>query len=138
MTARKRCLNCWGGSSPFSCCSFPITPTAGWLPLLWQEEIYRLKEYLEETTGNRIDREGLRYQIRINNRIRRLLKEIVYQCAGETVPITGLDLLPVMESRGFSVDLESYGEHLEQLLKELRELKKQGNSVAPPDAPGSS
>ena len=103
--------------------------------LLWQEEIYRLRKYLEETAGNRIDREGLRRQIKINNHIRRLLKEIVYQCAGEIVPIAGLDLLPVMESRGFSVDLVSYGEHLEQLLRELEELKKQGLSISPPEAP---
>jgi benzoyl-CoA reductase/2-hydroxyglutaryl-CoA dehydratase subunit BcrC/BadD/HgdB len=103
--------------------------------LLWQEEIYRLKEYLEEVTGNKIDREGLRGQIKINNKIRGLLKKIVYQCAGEIVPISGLSLLPVMESKGFSVDLVSYGEHLEQLLRELQELKNQGLSVCPPEAP---
>lgn len=105
----------------------------GHLPLF--RRLYKLKEYLEEATGNRIDPEALRYQIKINNRIRRLLKEIVYQCAGDPVPISGLDLLPVMESRGFSVELESYGEHLEQLLNELRELKKQGVSAVPPGGP---
>jgi benzoyl-CoA reductase/2-hydroxyglutaryl-CoA dehydratase subunit BcrC/BadD/HgdB len=103
--------------------------------LLWQDEMVRLKEFLEETTGNRIDRESLRHQIKINNQIRQRLKEIVYQCAGETVPITGLDLLPVMESKGFAVDLGSYGEHLDQLLAELTLLKNQGISVAPPKAP---
>jgi benzoyl-CoA reductase/2-hydroxyglutaryl-CoA dehydratase subunit BcrC/BadD/HgdB len=46
-----------------------------------------------------------------------------------------LDLLPIMESRGFIVDLESYGVHLEQLLQVLRELKELGVSAAPPDAP---
>lgn len=103
--------------------------------LLWQEEIYRLKEYLEEVTGNKIDREGLRGQIKINNKIRGLVKKIVYQCAGGIVPISGLDLLPVMESRGFSVDLVSYGRHLEQLLSELQDLKKREISVVPPEAP---
>ena len=91
---KKKMFELLGRIKPLFLLQLPYNADGPMAALLWQEEIYRLKEYLEETTGNRIDREGLRYQIRINNRIRKLLKEIVYQCAGETVPITGLDLLP--------------------------------------------
>ncbi len=132
---KKKMFELLGRIKPLFLLQLPYNADAPMAALLWQEEIYRLKEYLEEATGNRIDREGLLYQIEINNLIRKRLKEIVYQCAGETVPITGLDLLPVMESKGFSVDLVSYGEHLEQLLNELRDLKNRGISVSPPKAP---
>jgi benzoyl-CoA reductase/2-hydroxyglutaryl-CoA dehydratase subunit BcrC/BadD/HgdB len=132
---KKKMFELLGRIKPLFLLQLPYNADGPVAALLWQEEIYRLRKYLEETTGNRIDREGLRRQIKINNHIRRLLKEIVYQCAGEIVPITGLDLLPVMESRGFSVDLVSYGEHLEQLLNELQDLKNRGISVSPPEAP---
>jgi benzoyl-CoA reductase/2-hydroxyglutaryl-CoA dehydratase subunit BcrC/BadD/HgdB len=132
---KKKMFELLGRIKPLFLLQLPYAPADRMALLYWLEEIYKLKEYLEEATGNKIVPEALRYQIKINNRIRRLLKEIVYLCAGDPVPITGLNLLPVMESRGFSVDLGSYGEHLEQLLKELRELKKQRDSVAPPDAP---
>ncbi len=132
---KKKMFELLGRIKPLFLLQLPYNADGLVAALLWQEELVRLKEYLEETTGNRIDRESLRYQIRINNQIRRRLKEIVYQCAGETVPITGLDLLPVMESKGFAVDPGSYGEHLDQLLAELTLLKNQGISVAPPEAP---
>ncbi len=132
---KKKMFELLGRIKPLFLLQLPYDPSGRMAPLYWLEEIRKLGEYLEEATGNRIDPEGLRYQIKINNQIRRLLKEIVYQSSGESAPITGLDLMPVMESRGFAVDLESYGKHLDQLLRELRDLKNQGVSAAPPDAP---
>jgi benzoyl-CoA reductase/2-hydroxyglutaryl-CoA dehydratase subunit BcrC/BadD/HgdB len=132
---KKKMFELLGRIKPLFLLQLPYAYSGPMALLFWQEEFTRLKEYLEQTTGKPISKEGLRYQIKINNRIRRLLKEIVYQCAGEIVPISGLNLLPVMESRGFAVDLESYEEHLGQLLGELQELKKSGDSVAAPDVP---
>ena len=120
---------------PLFLLQLPYDPAGRMASLYWLEEIYKLKDYLEQTTGNAISKEALRYHIKINNRIRGLLKEIVYQCVGNIVPITGLDLLPVMESRNFVVDQESYAIQLGQLLEELQELKKQGNSATLPDTP---
>jgi benzoyl-CoA reductase/2-hydroxyglutaryl-CoA dehydratase subunit BcrC/BadD/HgdB len=132
---KKKMFELLGRIKPLFLLQLPYNAEGPMASLYWREEIVRLKEYLEEFTGNKIQPKGLRHQININNRIRRLLKEIVYLCADDPVPVSGLDLLPVMESKGFAVDLESYGEHLEQVLMELRELKNQGKSAAPADAP---
>jgi benzoyl-CoA reductase/2-hydroxyglutaryl-CoA dehydratase subunit BcrC/BadD/HgdB len=132
---KKKMFELLGRIKPLFLLQLPYNAEGPVASLYWREEIIRLKEYLEDQTGKRIEAENLRHQINVNNRIRRLLKEIVYQCADGPVPISGLDLLPVMESKGFVVDLESYGEHLEQLLMEFRELKNQGISAAPADAP---
>jgi benzoyl-CoA reductase/2-hydroxyglutaryl-CoA dehydratase subunit BcrC/BadD/HgdB len=132
---KKKMFELLGRIKPLFLLQLPYDSSGTTALLYWQKEIYRLKEHLERITGNIINKEALRYQIKINNRIRGLLKNIVYQYAGDNIPITGLDLLPVMESRNFVVDQESYAIHLGQLLKELQELKKQGISSDPPNAP---
>ncbi len=132
---KKKMFELLGRIKPFFLLQLPYTPADRWPLFTGWKKCTGLKEYLEEATGNKIVPEALRHQIKINNRIRRRLKEIVYQCAEESVPITGLDLLPVMESKGFPVDLVSYGEHLDQLLAELTLLKNQGISVVPSEAP---
>ena len=42
----------------------------------WREQIHRLGSFVEESTGQKIDRDHLRFQIRIHNRIRKLIRRI--------------------------------------------------------------
>jgi benzoyl-CoA reductase/2-hydroxyglutaryl-CoA dehydratase subunit BcrC/BadD/HgdB len=91
----------------------------------WLKEISRLKTFLEKETGSKIEDEALVREIIIHNRIRSLLKKIFYSCASDPIPLTGLEMMTVMESKNFVVDLEDYATSLRQLTGEIEILKKE-------------
>ncbi|RLB83136.1 MAG: 2-hydroxyacyl-CoA dehydratase [Deltaproteobacteria bacterium] len=101
----------------------------------WVGEVIRLKDFLERQTGTKIGEEELSRQIKIHNKKRVLLKEIVGYCANYPVPISGTDMMVVMESRNFLVDIEGYINNLQRLARELQAIKREGRSVCSPDAP---
>lgn len=101
----------------------------------WIEEIIRLKGFLEIQTGTKITDKELRRQIELHNKKRKLLKEIVGFCKDHPVPISGLDVLAVMESRSFSVEVNDYINALQLLGCELEIIKREGRSVCSPEAP---
>jgi benzoyl-CoA reductase/2-hydroxyglutaryl-CoA dehydratase subunit BcrC/BadD/HgdB len=101
----------------------------------WIDEVIRLKEFLEIQTGAKITEEGLMRQIRLHNKERRLLKDLASLCADDPVPISGLDMMMVMESRNFSVELDSYINAVQKLAQELEVIKRNGRSVCSPEAP---
>lgn len=95
----------------------------------WQNEVIRLKEYIEEKTGNQITDQGLCEQILLCNERRRLLKEVVYKCTKTPSPISGSDMLLITESRNFAVDLPAYNLLLKDLIKALDEIGDAGGVV---------
>ncbi|MCL5406641.1 MAG: 2-hydroxyacyl-CoA dehydratase family protein [Deltaproteobacteria bacterium] len=101
----------------------------------WYEEILRLAKFVEECTGQRIDKEHLRFQIRIQNTIRKLISRISRFQAAERIPISGLDMMSVMETKSFSVDPEEYISLLEEFIAEMEDIAASGFSPFEPDAP---
>lgn len=92
----------------------------------WTEEIYRLKAYLEEKTGNEITADALRKQIALQNRVNRLVEEISGFLKTPASPVSGMEMLKVLESKSFAVDLEQYARDLEAFKAQLDAEKKQG------------
>ena len=119
---------------PLHVMNLPYSCTDGQIDY-WRNEILVLKNFLENQAGKIIEEAELRDQIRIQNGIRRLLKEIAGLCANTTVPLSGLDMMTVMESKSFVVDLEGYAELLLDLARELKALIDAGVSVCDEDAP---
>ncbi len=101
----------------------------------WIEEIARLKDFLEIQTGTRISEKELRHQIKLHNNKRMLLKKIVSFCTEYPVPISGLDMMLVMESKNFSVEPENYLNALRELAYELEVIKRKGESVCSLEVP---
>jgi benzoyl-CoA reductase/2-hydroxyglutaryl-CoA dehydratase subunit BcrC/BadD/HgdB len=101
----------------------------------WYEEILRLGKFVEETTGQRINKDHLRFQIRIHNRIRKLLRKISRFQTAERIPISGLDMMTVMETKSFSVDLEEYISLLQEFIAQMEDIAGSGFSPFEPDAP---
>ncbi|MDR3567781.1 MAG: double-cubane-cluster-containing anaerobic reductase [Syntrophobacteraceae bacterium] len=101
----------------------------------WREEILRLAKFVEESTGQSIDRDHLLYQIRINNKIRSLIKKISLFQAAETIPLSGMDMMTVMETKSFSVHPEEYVTLLQDFIAEMEEIAASGFSPFKPDAP---
>jgi benzoyl-CoA reductase/2-hydroxyglutaryl-CoA dehydratase subunit BcrC/BadD/HgdB len=101
----------------------------------WIEEVIRLKGFLETQTQTRITDEELSRQIEIHNEERRLLKAVLGLCKDDPVPISGLDMMTVMETKSFTVNLDDYGRALQQLFNELEIMKSEGKSVVRPETP---
>ncbi len=101
----------------------------------WHEEILGLASFVEESTGQRIDKDHLRFQIRIHNRIRKLINRISRFQAAERIPISGLDMMTVMETKSFSVNQEEYISLLREFIAQMEDIAASGFSPFEPDAP---
>lgn len=101
----------------------------------WRNQVFVLKDFLEDRTGTRIRESELERQIVIQNEIRKLLKRIVNLCTNTIVPISGMDMMTVMESKSFVVDQDVYLALLRDLEQELKHRIASGQSECKPGAP---
>ncbi|MFZ2447715.1 MAG: double-cubane-cluster-containing anaerobic reductase [Syntrophobacteraceae bacterium] len=92
---------------------------------IWTAEIHRLKEHLETLLGVRIGPDELRREIRLHNRMRRALKDLVYLNADGPTLLSSYDMMLVQETKSFAVDLESYIDSVRRLTREMRAIRDQ-------------
>ncbi len=119
---------------PLHLMNLPYSCTDGQLDY-WRNEILLLKEFLENRTGKVIEKAELRKQIQVQNEIRMFLKQIIGLCANTTVPISGMEMMVVMESKSFVVEQEDYVALLRDLVLELKARIDNGVSVCKEDSP---
>ncbi|WP_035243800.1 double-cubane-cluster-containing anaerobic reductase [Desulfonatronovibrio hydrogenovorans] len=120
---------------PFYLLHLPYSQTDPAALALWKDQVWSMKLFMEKQTGKNITQQDLQHQILKYNEQRRLLKSIAWLMADHPVPVKGMDLLPVFESSSFVVDMARYIQSLENLFKDLSELKKSGFSACPENAP---
>ncbi len=87
----------------------------------WVQEMGRLKRRIEEEFAVELTDEKLRDAIRLVNDERRSLKEFQDVCKNIPAPISGMDMLTVLHTRGFSIDKSEAIEMVDRLTEELRE-----------------
>lgn len=81
----------------------------------WIAAFKELESFLTKASGNRVTPEGLLSQIREQNQIRRVLREVALLAADPRSPMTAREMLAVQESKSFSVFPEKYLGHLTRL-----------------------
>ena len=101
----------------------------------WLQEITRLKAFLEEQTGQRIEAHELNRQIKLQNEVRKLLWRISRYSAADAIPLSGLDMMTVMETKSSCCDLGAYAVLLRQLIEDLDARSVAGVSVQRRGAP---
>ncbi len=99
----------------------------------WRSEVSRLKTFIEEKTGNTITDEALALQTELINARNQKLMEISTLMARPMPPMTGKEMLMVMESRNVAVDIPAYIEMLDELLETIHNVtpKDSKHSVGP-------
>ena len=123
-----------GRIKPLHLMHLPYSTTERHFLRFWHEEILRLGRFLENITGQKIDRDHLRFQIRIHNKIRNLIRRISrFQAAGR-IPISGLDMMTVMETKSFFVYPEKYIDLLEEFIEEMQAVAVTAYSPFEPNA----
>lgn len=90
---------------------------------LWVEEIRRLRSRIEEALEVTIDDDDIWKAIDLVNREKQLLKEICDLNQMSPPPMSGIDLLTVTWSGGFSHDKEELIQMLEALKNKLASMK---------------
>lgn len=101
----------------------------------WLEEMRGLAACLQAHAGLAVSEERLRREIKAQNEVRRLLKQVARTSTARRVPLSGLDMMLVMEAKSFVADLDSYAGDLRTLLAEIEDLSAKGASAAGPGAP---
>ncbi len=132
---KKKMYEFLGRIKPLHLMNLPYAAAAPNALHFWHEEILRLGSFLEQSTGQRIDRDHLRFQIRIHNKIRKLIRKISRFQAAEHAPLSGLDILTVMETKSFFVYPEKYLDLLQLFIAEMETIEAGGFSPFEPDAP---
>ena len=97
----------------------------------WHAEVERLGHYLAAHGGEPIAFARLLEEVEIQNSVRALMWEIVRINADGPPLLTGMQLLPVLESKGFMVEAEPYLAALRELRDELLELRSRSTGTTP-------
>lgn len=90
---------------------------------LFQIQVGKFKDDLEKFIGNKISDEALRDSIRVYNRNRELLRKLLDLRRADRPPITGAEMLELMNAR-FRMPIEQHSELVEKLLKEVSDGKR--------------
>ncbi|MDY6851827.1 MAG: double-cubane-cluster-containing anaerobic reductase [Thermodesulfobacteriota bacterium] len=101
---------------------------------LLKAEYWRFKEKLEEVTGVKIDAERLKKGIQVTNAKRRAVYRLDSLRQAAPVPISGLDAL-LINQIFFYDDPVRFTDSVNKLCDELKKRVRQGQGVAPKDAP---
>ncbi len=88
---------------------------------LWLEELGNLRQNLEEFTGNRITRKGLRAAIELTNRRRALIRRLYEARKREVVPIWGRDAL-LATNMWYHDEPGRWADRMESLCREIENL----------------
>lgn len=93
---------------------------------LWIDEIRRLRSRLEKDLGLKITDEGLWQAIELVNQEKKMFKEICDLNKHQPPVLSGLDLLTVVWSAGFSYDKSEIVKRLKELKENLVQQEKGG------------
>lgn len=132
---KKKMYEFLGRLKPLHLMHLPYGATEPHALEFWYKELLRLGSFIEGITGQKIDRDHLSHQIGIHNTIRKTIDRTSRFQAADRVPISGLDMMTVMESKGFFVYPEKYLELLRTFITEMEAIDAGGYSPFEPDAP---
>ncbi len=97
---------------------------------LWKNEVWRLKEKIEEVTGNKITAARLKAAIKMINDRRRVLQRLNRLRRAIPTPISGRDAL-LINQISFYDDPKRFTEKISALCDELEERVKKKEGVVP-------
>jgi benzoyl-CoA reductase/2-hydroxyglutaryl-CoA dehydratase subunit BcrC/BadD/HgdB len=132
---KKKMYELLGLVKPLHLMHLPYTTEEPHALEFWRQEIIRLGSFLEERTGWKTDLDHLRFQIKTQNSIRKLLGRISRFQTAERVPISGLDMMTVMESKSFWIYPDKYQQLLQKFISQMEVFVESGFSPFADDAP---
>lgn len=87
----------------------------------YREEIIKFKEKLEETFGVTITEDKIREAIHKRNEITKSLMRLQYLMKNDPAPCSGLDIVNAAYGSGFSMDIDSVKDRIDELADRIEE-----------------
>ena len=87
---------------------------------LWKQEIIRFKEFLEKIFEVEITEEKIKEAIKVNNQVRRSLKNLYEVMQNDPVPISGYDLFKVLHGSSFKFDRAAIPGEIDPLVEKIK------------------
>lgn len=104
---KKKMFELLGRIKPLHLLSLPQTPETVESSLYWLHELYKVKDLVEQLTGNTVTDEALREQIRLYNACRQTINSVYGLNRGETPLLYGREIAAIVEEvSGFECNLE--------------------------------
>lgn len=94
--------------------------------VLWKKEIIRFKEYLEKKFDLTITEDNIREAIKINNDVRRSLKNLYEVMQNDPAPIKGQDLFKVLYGSTFKFDKKAIPAEVDGLVEKIKKEYAEG------------
>ncbi|KDR94896.1 Benzoyl-CoA reductase/2-hydroxyglutaryl-CoA dehydratase subunit, BcrC/BadD/HgdB [Peptoclostridium litorale DSM 5388] len=102
---------------------------------MWESEIMKLKERMEEQFGVKITDEKIRAAIRLVNEERKVTKEFYELSLLNPPPLKGLDMQKTLEGIKFKFERTQIIDELKALTKKVKSEYEAGHRPVPEDAP---
>lgn len=113
---KKKMFELMGKIKPVHVMQLPYSADSEAAKTFWREEVNRLKTFLENETGNILTDSCLQEQVELTNLRNSKLMALAAVMTADAPPISGREVLQVMESRNVAMDIHSYNELLDKLL----------------------
>lgn len=87
---------------------------------LWKSEIIRFKEYLEKKFDITITEDAIKEAIKINNNVRKSLRDLYELMQNDPAPINGQDLFKVLYGSTFKFDKKAIPAEVDSLVAKIK------------------
>ncbi len=114
---------------PIHVMNLPQNPELPESLLLYESEVQRLKQAIEQETGGEITDTALREAIQVTNQEARARKDLFDLNRNKPALLTGKDLLVIVTQAGYSVDRKAGIAILDSLTEEIQDMATQGYHV---------
>lgn len=132
---KKKMYELMGKIKPMHVMNLPQSANSEGALEQWTQEMHRFKAWLEQKFAVRITEEDIRKAIKLMNRERNALRRLHAVTKFKPSPITGVDLLVSVWTKGFNVNKEEGIKLVEDLAAEVEAMAARGESPFTADAP---
>ncbi len=120
---KKKMFELMGKIKPVHVMQLPYAADSDPAKSFWRAEVKRLKTFIEAQTGKSITDAVLAEQIDLINLRNEKLMAVSNSMASATPPMSGRELLMIMESRNVATDIKAYNHLLDELLETISGLE---------------
>ena len=113
---KKKMFELMGKIKPVHVMQLPYSVDNNSAKTFWRWEVIRLKTFLENATGKVLTDSCLQEQIELINLRNAKLMKLAAVMTTDSPPISGREILKVMESRNVAIDIHNFNQLLDKLL----------------------
>ncbi|GAB6157080.1 double-cubane-cluster-containing anaerobic reductase [Desulfotomaculum varum] len=132
---KKKMYELMGKIKPMHVMKLPHSPKSEAALAAWTKEMHLLKEWLAEKFEVEITDEDIRKAIKLMNREREAMRRLHATTKAKPSPVSGVDLLVAVWTKGFNINKEDGIKLVEDLTAEIEDMAARGISPFTDETP---